>query len=69
MVAYGGVGVERARYGGDGAGDSTAGPYSISGGGDSRGTVWLTNGLKLRPAVPLRQLGVGMQSELYEAGS
>ena len=50
-------------------GDSlTAGPYSISGGGDSSsGTVWLTNGLKLRlrPYRCSSMVSVSLQSETY----
>jgi hypothetical protein len=50
-------------------GDSlTAGPYSISGGGDSSsGMVWLTNGLKLRlrPYRCSSMVSVSLQSETY----
>lgn len=50
-------------------GDSlTAGPYSVSAGDSSAGTVWLTNGLKmrLRPYRCGSVISVGLQSELYD---
>lgn len=53
-------------------GDSlSAGPYSVSSGDSSSGTVWLTNGLKmrLRPYRCGSSIGVRLQSELYEDGS
>lgn len=50
-------------------GDSlTAGPFNMRVGDSSSGTVWLTNGLKIRLA-PYRcgaRVSVGLQSELYE---
>lgn len=50
-------------------GDSlTAGPYNMRVGDSSSGTVWLTNGLKLR-LRPYRcgaMVSVPLQSELYE---
>jgi hypothetical protein len=50
-------------------GDSlTAGPYTASSGASSAGTVWLTNGLKmrLRPYRCGSVISVSLQSELYD---
>jgi hypothetical protein len=49
-------------------GDSlTAGPYTVRSGDSSSGTVWLTNGLKmrLRPYRCGSSVSVALESELY----